>query len=425
MNRSIATFAFLVSAIVAAETASAVGVSGVTTATRWPWNGLVDVSFSVSGTAVNTFYRTEVSATGNGVERVAKTFLSDPIVSTDGTYRVTWDFGADWPNAAFSNLTMNVAISPLSDDDPVYLVIDVSAGKNAASYPHRYTYTPPDVSDDTCKTSEIWFRRCPAGAYTMGYGTTANYLRYPKHGVILTKPFYLGVFELTQQQYYNLEGEWPSYFSNVTYRATRPVEMVAYEDFRGARTAASWYTDNSSLPSSPLTRFRNKTGFLTADLPTEAQWEYACRAGSTGAYYLAEINEDNVNNYGRSNLNKGTTGVNGNTAPDVGGTALVGSFPANNWGFYDMYGNVTELCGDGNRYDNNSKVVLSDFLDKTFVDPRSGPNSLDVIEAGAYTIRGGHWNLAAMNNYDRRRIAGSTSKGRVSSVGVRICITCE
>ena len=424
MKRKSAMFAMLLAVFSVSEGASALTVSDVSVATRWPWNGYVDVSFSVSGTDANTFYRTEASATGNGVERVAKTFISSPIVSTDGNYRVTWNFGADWPNTVFSNQTMNVTISPLADDDPVYLVIDISGGKNATSYPHRYTYTPPDVSDDTCKTSEIWFRRCPAGAYTMGYGTAANRLCYPEHGVVLTRPFYLGVFELTQQQYYNLEGTWPSYFSNVAYRATRPLEEVSFVDFRGANDANSWYADNSNLPDSPLSRFRNKTGFATADFPTEAQWEYACRAGTTGEYYLAEITQGNFQKYGRNRTNKSVTGVTGDTAPDIGGTAEVGSFPANNWGFYDMYGNVGEVCGDGNRYTSDSKVAPGDFIGKTFVDPRSGPNAEDANYIGAITFRGGSWNLAPMNSHYREAIAGSTS-GRAYNAGIRICIVCE
>ena len=404
-------------------------VSDVSAHPRWPWNSLVDIDFTLSGTSANEFYRFEASfgPAGEADSLKASTFVSEPLCSTDGTYRVTWDFGVDYPGQVFSNQTVRVSVAPLDAADPVYLVIDLSEGKDATHYPHRYTFTPPDLSNDSCRTNQLWFRRCPAGTFTMGLGTEASDQRYPEHTVILTKPFYLGVFELTQGQYFQMEGKWPAFFSNVTHRATRPLEKLSYEGFRGTRTATYWYTDNSSLPNGPLTRFRNKTGFATADLPTEAQWEFACRAGTTGKYYLPEITDSNsvLKNYGRNNVNKSTDGVNGDTLPDVGGTAKVGSFPPNPWGFYDMYGNVGELCGNGNRYAKASDMDVNDFLGKTFIDPRSGPNAADNNHTGAFSMRGGRWKSTNMYSAFWQRVAGSIGGGSSEDTGIRICITCE
>ena len=78
--------------------------------------------------------------------------------------RVSWDFGRDYPNVKENDVVFSVATFPLSEDDkPTYMVIDVSAGKDAANWPVRYTSEPPQHTPgcltDKCKLSEIWLRR--------------------------------------------------------------------------------------------------------------------------------------------------------------------------------------------------------------------------------------------------------------------------
>ena len=197
-------------------------VSNVSARQRWPWNNLVDVTFQLSGVeSSETFYRIDVSASYPGMAGdavAAKSLVSEPLVKGNGSHTVVWNMGEDIPGLIASNLTVSVSAAPLAPTDPVYMIVDLSDGASATSYPVRYSLTGPDLSDDTCRTTEMWFKLCPAGTFTMGTDSAdnANALRLPAHTVTLTKPFWLGVFEVTQEQFYRVCGEWPSYYTNET-----------------------------------------------------------------------------------------------------------------------------------------------------------------------------------------------------------------
>ena len=115
--------------------------------------------------------------------------------------------------------------------DPLYVVVDLSSGPDSDHYPVRGTDTPPDLNDDTCRTTELWLRRIPAGKFMMGspsneYGRGSASIE-PQHEVTLTQDFYLGVFECTQKQWELVMGTKPSYFNNAECYTTRPVEKVS------------------------------------------------------------------------------------------------------------------------------------------------------------------------------------------------------
>ena len=183
-----------------------------------------------------------------------------------------------------------------------------------------------------------------------------------QHEVTLTQPFYLGKYPVMQAQWRAVMGNNPSHFRG----DNLPVEMVSWEDAQ-----------------SFCQKVRQKTGQAFC-LPTEAQWEFACRAGTSTPFHFGRIlNSTQANCAG--NHPYGTT----QKGPYLEKTSPVGSYPANAWGLHDMHGNVWEWCQD--RY--------GDYRRQSVIDPR-GPEV-----ASSCVNRGGCWGSEAAN-------CRSASRGR-------------
>jgi formylglycine-generating enzyme required for sulfatase activity len=167
-----------------------------------------------------------------------------------------------------------------------------------------------------------------------------------QHEVEITNAYCLGVFLVSQAQYRQVMGTRPSFFSRkgegkdkVVGLSTDdfPVENVSWED------ATDFCRIVSLLPA-----VRDK-GWVV-DLPTEAEWEYACRAGTgTAFHYGNSLSSQQANFNGHNPYGDAPKGE------FLGRTAKVGSYPANPWGLYDMHGNVFQWCKDG--YDRNYQLV--------------------------------------------------------------------
>lgn len=203
-----------------------------------------------------------------------------------------------------------------------YLAVDISAGSSASRYPIGWLDSvPKDGWGDEYKTTMIVLRRILPGGFIMGEDKTDV-----NHRVRLTKPYYIGVFEITQRQWELVMGTRPSEFKEDYEK--RPVEEVSYDMIRGSNLGAKWPKSDDVDAESFLGVLRRRTG-LDFDLPTETQWEYACSARSESKYSYGSVAD------GRFMWHHDNSD---------GQTHDVGLKLPNKWGLYDMHGNVSEWC---------------------------------------------------------------------------------
>lgn len=291
-----------------------------------------------------------------------------------------------------------------------YLVVDLSGGPLASNYPvSTMSDPPPGGWTDEYKTTKLVLRHIPAGTFMMGSLTIEPgmwNIYEPYHKVTLTKDFYIGVFQTTQKQWERVMGNWPSYFTNVTYRETRPVEQVAYDDVRGMVAGTNWPANGNVDEDSFMGRLRSRTG-QTFDLPTDAQWEYACRAGTTTALNLGKDLTDiyqcpNMAEVGRYYHNGGS--VYNSSVSTNGGTMQVGSYLPNAWGLYDMHGNVFESC-----------------LDWFEAEPAGELDPLGPASSWYRMLRGGGWIMDAFECRSAMR-NGADASDRNEQYGFRVSI---
>ena len=335
----------LLALVLATQAFAAVTVTNVTCRQRYPWNGLVDIDYEIRSDDAEAKYWVYPKGTDNrlGKRVIMNTLSGDGATNYVGvgTHRMIWDAKTDMPK--FHTPDLQVTLQVIANAAK-YLVIDVSNGPTAPFYNMRYSTEPPDLTDDTCRTDEIWLRLVLPGTFIMG--SPANEAdregqAEDQHQVTLTKPYYMGIFEITQKQYENIMGVNPA----ANKGDCRPVENVSYDDIRGNVLGAMWPSSHEVDTNSFMGVLRAKTKLMW-DLPTEAQWEYACRAGTTTSlntgknvtyyWHCAEMDEA-----GRYTYNRGW-----NVGGYSDGTAPVGNFPSNNLGLYDMHGNVEEWCLD-------------------------------------------------------------------------------
>lgn len=217
----------------------------------------------------------------------------------------------------------------------------------------------------------------PAGSFVMG-STEGIGNELPAHAVHISRPFWMCRHEVTQAEFQARLSRNPSSFSG----SNRPVEQVTWHDAVSFCTALNLMAISlGQLPAGYVYR-----------LPTEAEWEYCCRAGTTGAFHFGASTTCSLANAGPA---------------CVGLTRDVATYPANAWGLHDMHGNVSEWCLDSWDFSNN-------YPSGAVTDPY-GTSGADRV------IRGGSW----LNPADYSRSAfrdGTTPASASSNLGFRVVL---
>lgn len=372
-----------------------------------------------------------------------------------GTNTLYWHPAKSWPNqkVGIDGITAKVTVWT-TNAPPDYMVLDLTLGPDDSSVPAseriRY-YTCAEAIDilggiegDLCKTDYLVMRKIHAAGKTFcmgsaenvadGYawsGITSESANATPHMVQFTNDFYIGVYEFTQSQWRHLATSNWFYFAEQG--AMRPVEGVGgvrirgYMDSKNDSSQKIWPRDGHAVSAkfggcyTAIRQLRRIAGGLMLDLPTESQWEFAARAGKGGDMPDGSpvFDKAAMGAYGRfptsPDLPEGVT-VGKNTPPSEGGTAVVGSYPPNAWGLYDMFGNVMEMCLD--------VWQTSQFYD---------PSVLHVDPVGPYetgndlrcrVVRGGHWNSTwSVGSRSFININHNDGEAHTKYMGFRVALT--
>ena len=337
--------------------AFAVDVRDVTLQQRWPWSRLIDVEFVIDGEAGSNMRYDVALEAKNGSDVLAvptAAILGNRSALASGVHVLTIDpVAAGFPDTVLTRFNVTVTAS----NSPAYMIIDLTTGAKT------YTYDWSDTTwcnTDEYKSDKMAFKHIPAGTFGMGYiGTLPSSTDQTNHQVRLTQDYWLGVHEVTQTQWNKLMGTWPSYFSNVTDRAYRPVENITLTQIRGA-----WNVARFACPDTSFIGILAARSGLTMDIPTEAQFEYAQRAGVTVNYYMGITSMITAQSYIRFRENAGGYNYDSYQKLDLrnltiaeGGTADVGHYPPNAWGLYDMAGNLWEVVYDKGGYKDTTAQI--------------------------------------------------------------------
>ena len=373
---------FLFSIILAS--ASIPKVSNISYSQRIDQNGsptkLVDIQYDLDGNR-SMFVELFFSHDGG---------LSFPIICSEmsgdagagiqaGTANATWDASVDW-DKNFTEQGRIMIKATYSDQPTGFPGLD---GNRSFQEPFHVVELNSSINLEM-----IWVE---PGTFTMGSPTTEadrQADREDEHNVTLTQGFYLSKYEVTQAHYEavmtgNTETNSTGHVisatpSNWPNNPNRPVEMVSWED------AQVFLIRLNALQSANI-----PTGWAYV-LPTESQWEYACRAGTTTMYSWGnDINATRAN-YSLSGLSQ---------------TRDVGYYAANPWGFFDMHGNVWEWTADWYQaaYPTGNPVI----------DP-TGPASGSIR-----VYRGGSWGNGGTNLRSAKR-SGDALSARGNGLGFRV-----
>ena len=282
------------------------------------------------------------------------------------SYVAYWTPGKELQGLDFSD-GAKITLTAWPETNPPDWMLASLDVEHAVSYYADMAQVPGAIAGDSFKRAGLLMRhvRAKGRSFTMGADPSEagddSLGNETQHTVTFTNDFWMGAFPFTQGQYIVLTTKIsPSYTATAKTDENvlkfpdyefRSLEQYSYEFVRGS-TGADWPTDGHTVaPGSLMDALRDRTGVDGFDLPTEAEWEYACRAGTT-----TPLNSGKE--YSTVNALEVAWSVQNNPSGDAA-TMTLGLKPPNAWGLYDMHGNILEMCLDWYQADLGSDPVTA------------------------------------------------------------------
>ena len=313
--------------------------------------------------------------------------------------RISWYPDSSWPRHEIDPGSVTFSVNVYDPSDPPdYMALDLTHTTMTNVFWYQSAEAMPEpITNDVWKTDFLVMRRVPAkdvvwemGVVTNASGKSIEGVGYDdtnmrRHRVKFTQDYYISVFELTRRQSRVFGGT----YSGDAYADTWTYPLNGNQNTLRPRgsTAGNWpHTGHTVGSTSGLQKFRTRFD-LQFDLPTEAQWEYACRAGTATAFC-------NGSTVGAANGNYASNLEDYGWYQDNSGGEMhpVGTKKPNAWGIYDMHGNLIEYCLDA--YTTSMGLSDEQFLSETpVVDPFGAYSG---VTDGTHRIcRGGRYNGAS------------------------------
>ncbi|MBQ3343147.1 MAG: SUMF1/EgtB/PvdO family nonheme iron enzyme [Kiritimatiellae bacterium] len=364
--------------------------------------GVVEVAYTLSGASAVVTVDFQTNATENVWASIGEQNFTaldgdvNRLVDT-GSRKIVWKkVKKSWPGHKIGEGGFRAVVKAWDRaQPPKWMTVDIASG--AIRYYVSDKALPGGFSCDEYKLTKVLMRRIEAAGNTfqMGYGPSdngSNVSTEDPHFVTFTNDYYMAVYETTQRQFENMYRLVdPDYVYNGAFAEAggkRPASAggkLTYAELRGPGSEVRWPQDGMHVgANSVFAKLRQKTVDGIFDLPTEAQWEFACRAGTQTDYNTGY-------NYSQGEAGVDAFSWNKNNANNV--THNVGELVPNAWDLYDMHGNVMEFCRD----------VYSDHLGSAHqIDP-VGPVSEGSGEP-VHIARGGSYLYNLVNLRSARRV---------------------